>query len=305
MHSVHDHHVGTTKADFDNFVPAHPYFVGIDSDGCVFDSMTVKQKVCFHPLIMDHWHLWEIEPLLRECAEFINLYSRSRGINRYIGLIKLFDMLRDHPDIGNYRNTIPQLPRLRAWIDSGVPLSNAGLAQAAAEEGEGDLAEVDRWSKAVNLKVEEEAGTIPMFEWVPESLEKIRQTADASCISQTPLAALLSEWSAHNILHTISMVAGQELGTKTEHLTLAAVGRYPMQQVLMIGDAPGDLKAAKAVGALFYPINPGHEADSWKRFHDTAYNRFLDGRYVGDYQDSLINEFEGLLPEGCPWDQDG
>ena len=47
-------------------------------------------------------------------------------------------------------------------------------------------------------------------------------------------------------------------------------------RILMIGDAPGDLKAARANGALFYPINPGAEDLSWKRFHDEAFDRFVD-----------------------------
>jgi len=31
----------------------------------------------------------------------------------------------------------------------------------------------------------------------------------------------------------------------------------------MIGDAPGDMIAAKSNGVLFNPINPHHEEDSW------------------------------------------
>ena len=187
---------GTEKPHFAAFKPSHTHFTGIDSDGCVFDSMTVKQRICFHPLIMDQWGLWDIEPILRDTAEFLNLYSRTRGINRYIGLLKLFDMLREHPEIGDHRSKVPDLPKLRAWIDSGVPLSNAGLAEAAKHSDAGDLADVDAWSRAVNIKVEQEAPSIPMFQYARESLEKIATTSDSACISQTPLAALLAEWGA-------------------------------------------------------------------------------------------------------------
>ena len=41
----------------------------------------------------------------------------------------------------------------------------------------------------------------------------------------------------------------------------------------MIGDAPGDMKAARANGALFFPINPGHEDESWERFYDEAHGQ--------------------------------
>ena len=65
------------------------------------------------------------------------------------------------------------------------------------------------------------------------------------------------------------------MGSKTEHLTLAAKGKYPADQVLMVGDAPGDLKAARDVGALFFPINPGAEEESWERFVGEGIDRFF------------------------------
>jgi phosphoglycolate phosphatase-like HAD superfamily hydrolase len=82
---------------------------------------------------------------------------------------------------------------------------------------------------------------------------------------------------------------------------LAARGKYAPGHVLMIGDAPGDMKAARANGALFYPINPGHEEKSWQRFYEEAVHKFLAGEYTGDYQTAVIAEFEKLLPEVPPW----
>ena len=69
----------------------------------------------------------------------------------------------------------------------------------------------------------------------------------------------------------------------------------------MIGDAPGDLKAARENNALFFPVNPGHEEKSWQRFYEEAMHKFLAGEYVGEYEASLIAEFETLLPEVPPW----
>jgi phosphoglycolate phosphatase-like HAD superfamily hydrolase len=71
----------------------------------------------------------------------------------------------------------------------------------------------------------------------------------------------------------------------------------------MIGDSPGDLKAAKANNALFYPINPGREEQSWERFHNEAADKFINEQYAGDYQDQLIAEFEACLPETPPWEK--
>ena len=69
----------------------------------------------------------------------------------------------------------------------------------------------------------------------------------------------------------------------------------------MIGDAPGDMKAAKANGVLFYPINPGHEETSWERFYNESMDKFFNKEYEGEYENTLIEEFESYLPETPPW----
>ena len=99
----------------------------------------------------------------------------------------------------------------------------------------------------------------------------------------------------------VSIIAGQELGTKKEHLEMATRGRYPADRVLMIGDAPGDLSAARGVGAHFFPIDPGHEEASWEGFYKEAYPRFLAGQYDHAYETALVEHFRGLLPDTPPW----
>lgn len=73
----------------------------------------------------------------------------------------------------------------------------------------------------------------------------------------------------------------------------------------MIGDAPGDYQAAVANHTLFFPINPGAEEASWKRFYDEGIERFLAGSFVGDYQAALLAEFDRYLPERPPWKVEG
>jgi hypothetical protein len=69
----------------------------------------------------------------------------------------------------------------------------------------------------------------------------------------------------------------------------------------MVGDAPGDEKAALANGALFFPIMPGCEDQSWQRLHDEGIARFFNGTFAGEYQDRLIDEFDRALPTNPPW----
>jgi hypothetical protein len=120
-------------------------------------------------------------------------------------------------------------------------------------------------------------------------------------VSQTPLEALEHEWFENDIKKFVRMIAAQEHGTKTEHLALAAKTKYPDHRILMIGDAKGDLDAARDNGILFYPIIPGLEDASWKRFLNDGIERFLSGKYAGVFEDSLINDFLESLPETPPW----
>jgi hypothetical protein len=113
----------------------------------------------------------------------------------------------------------------------------------------------------------------------------------------------LREWEEHGLRQLVALIAGQEIGSKEEQLGLAARGRYGPGKVLMVGDAPGDQSAALANGALFYPVDPGHEDESWQRFFEEALPRFFAGTYAGDYMAAQIARFEQLLPERPPWKQ--
>src|SRR3989304_820999 len=79
--------------------PKYQYFVGIDSDGCAFDTMEIKHKECFCPNIIKHWRLQPVSKYAREAVEFVNLYSKWRGINRWPALVMVFALLRERPEV--------------------------------------------------------------------------------------------------------------------------------------------------------------------------------------------------------------
>jgi hypothetical protein len=142
---------------------------------------------------------------------------------------------------------------------------------------------------------------MPPYRHARMFIEKAGSYADTIVVSQTPLEALEREWAEHDLRKFVRAIAGQENGTKSEHIALAAKGKYPADNILMIGDAPGDLKAATDNDVLFYPVIPGMEDISWKRFINEGLERFLNGNYTLDYQESLLNEFRKCLPETPPW----
>jgi phosphoglycolate phosphatase-like HAD superfamily hydrolase len=138
---------------------------------------------------------------------------------------------------------------------------------------------------------------IPPFPWVCESLAKFNEYSDMIVVSQTPGEALNREWAEHNIDRYFKIIYGQEYGAKAEHIQYAAKGKYPDEKILMIGDAPGDMIASKSNGTLFYPINPGDEEDSWELLNKEGIDRFLNGSFAGDYENTLIKEFNKCLPK--------
>jgi len=286
-----------------DFQPRHPFFVGIDSDGCAFDTMELKHKECFAPNTIKHWGLQPVSKYARQAAEFVNLYSKWRGINRWPALMMVLDLLRERDEILQRGTAIPQADSLRAFIAQNAhPHSDAGLrAYMQDRPGDPDLERGLAWTTAINESVADMVRGVSPFPYVRESLQAMVDRADMMVVSATPCAALEQEWNEHDIAQYVRLIAGQEMGSKTVHLQLAAAGKYPSDHILMIGDAPGDMKAAKANNALFYPINPGDEERSWRRFYEEAMERFFAGTYAGDYEASLIAEFERYLPDTPPW----
>ena len=290
-----------------DFRPKHDFFVGIDSDGSVFDTMGIKQRECFCPWMIAYFGLQTVAQAARECKDFADLFSKTRGANRHKTNKRILaELLPNHPMTKARKFAIPQYPHYFAWVDDpNSVLSNEGLRkgidEAADPEVRRELELALAWSERVNWAVEEIVKGMPPFPNVRESLGKIQSLADAIVVSGTPNKALKREWQEHDIAGYAEVIAGQEMGTKFQHLEYATKGKYEKNHVLMIGDAPGDLKAAKANDALFYPINPGDEVVSWKRFRDEAFDTFMNGEYAGQYEEALIAEFDSYLPELPPW----
>ncbi len=285
-----------------DFKPQQSFFVGIDSDGCAFDAMELKQKECFTPSTIRVWGLQSISKYARETAEWVNLYSKWRGANRWPALVKVFELLAERPEVQARGVKVPEGEALKEFIASGFSPSEAGLkSYIAAGHGDEELWRGLEWTRAIDALVAATVRGVPPFPLVRESLQKLQGKADLMVISTTASDALKREWGEHGFAQYMAVMAGQDMGTKRQHLEYAAKGKYPDDRILMIGDAPGDRDAAKAVNALYYPINPGAEEMSWQRFHDEASEKFLNGTYAGAYEAALIAEFDELLSDTPPW----
>jgi phosphoglycolate phosphatase-like HAD superfamily hydrolase len=281
--------------------PEKKFFVGIDSDGCAFDTMEIKHKECFCPNTILYWNLQNISKYTREAWEFVNLYSKTRGVNRFLALIEVISLLKERKEVLLRNPALPDLASLEQWTKKESRLGNPALQSEALEKNDPILDLTLLWSKAINNSIADMVHDIPPYPGVRESLEKMKDRADIMVVSSTPLQALESEWNENDIARYTRFIAGQEHGSKKEHIALAAKGKYEDRHILMVGDAPGDMKAAKSNGVLFYPIMPGSEEESWEKFFKEGIDKFFNGRYAGPYEQKLIKEFEKRLPENPPW----
>jgi phosphoglycolate phosphatase-like HAD superfamily hydrolase len=283
------------------FKPKHQFLIAIDSDGCAFDTMEIKHKECFIPNIIKYWHLQPVSKYARAAAEFVNLYSKWRGINRFPALLMTFELLQEWPEVQKRKVAIPDANPLREWVKRETKLGNPVLEAEVKKSGDQVLKQALDWSKAVNASVADLVHHVPPFPFVRESLQKISTWADIIVCSATPYEALRREWEEHDIAKYTQLIAGQEMGSKKEHIQFASAGRYGKEKILMIGDAPGDMKAAQGNEAKFFPVNPGEEEKSWELFYNDIAAKFKNGSYTRTVEKKLVQEFDRHLPEIPPW----
>lgn len=287
-----------------NMTPTKEYLVCVDSDGCVFDNMELKHKECFCPATVNVWGLQSVSRYAREAAEFVNLYSKTRGANRFPAVVRTLELLGARKEAQERGYVCPDLTPLKKWIAETNSLSAKGIKEyAETHEGELDpiLETAARWSAEVDENIERIVHGVQALPGVKEAFAEISQFADIVIVSATPHEAIVREWGAQGLLDNITVVAGQELGTKKECIRKAMQDKYGADKVLMVGDAPGDHDAAAANGVMFYPIVPGQEVESWSRLRAEAADKFRNGTYAGAYMQERVTEFDAVLRDEPNW----
>ncbi len=278
------------------YQPKHDFLICIDSDGCAFDTMDIKHKECFCPAYIEHFGLQPVAGCARDAWEFSNLYSETRGIHRLKSLLLSMDLLAKRRDVAARGFTPPRLESLRAWMKDAPALNNAALAAAMGEDA--DMRRTLRWSEDVNARVQRMVHGVPPFPHVRESLSHASGYADIVVVSATATDALQREWQEHDLTQYTRLICGQDAGSKRD-IIAALRPHYAPGRVLMVGDAIGDLDAAKDNQALFYPICPGQEAASWGSFL-SALQQMQTGKYD---QEQRVRHFLALLPKDPPWEE--
>ena len=277
--------------DLRSYEKKRDFLVCVDSDGCAMDTMDIKHFRAFGPCMVAEWDLgeWSEEILAR--WNDINLYTMTRGINRFKGLAMALSEISE-----KYRK-IEDISDLVEWVEAAPELSNSALEEKLSEKPESrSLRGALAWSREVNRKVselpEEEIRPFPLAR---EALQFAHKGADVAIVSSANLEAVLEEWEKHGLLEHTDIVLAQNSGTKAACIKALLDKGYDKTHVVMCGDAPGDCAAAEKCGVYFYPILVGHEEESWREFIDTAFGKLLDGSYKDGYSEEKIKQFKSNL----------
>lgn len=258
----------------------------IDSDGCAMDTMDIKHIRCFGPCMVDEWGLsdWKA-PILNRWND-INLYTMTRGINRFKGLAMA---LRE---IHEQYCEIEGVEVLEKWAAESPELSNPALEAAIADNDNICLRKALSWSKKVNESINELSfDEKKPFEGVKEALAYAHQYGDVAIVSSANRQAVDEEWELYGLLDHVDIILAQDVGSKAFCIQELLKKGYGKDKVLMVGDAPGDKDAAKKNGVYYYPILVRREKESWEEFVTTAVGKLVDGTYGGEYQEKKEKEF--------------
>lgn len=264
---------------FDSFKKKHEYLICVDSDGCVMDTMNCKHFHCFGPCMVAEWGLEQWRDEILERWNEINLFSMTRGINRFKGLaIALGEIHEKYTPIAG-------IEALRDWTAHAPALSNDGAAKAAAEAADPDakliLSKALSWSKAVNASIVQLSEELKVpYDGAKEGLAAAHSFADVAMVSSANRDAVEEEWSKFGLLEHTDIILAQDVGSKAHCIAEMLKQGYDPAKVLMVGDAPGDCDAAEANGVWYYPILVNHEKESWDELIAHGYDQLRSGSYA-------------------------
>nr|MBE6545202.1 HAD family hydrolase [Oscillospiraceae bacterium] len=254
----------------------HEFLICVDSDGCAMDTMDVKHFRCFGPCMVREWSLQEWEKEILDRWNEINLYTITRGINRFKGLAMALS------EINRKYCPIEGIEALAEWANNAPELSNSALNEIISKRpDEAVFKKALSWSISVNEAITRlpDESKIP-FPMAKEALEFAHKYADIAIVSSANLDAVLEEWEMHGLLAHVDVIMSQNDGSKAYCISELLKKGYEKDKVLMCGDAPGDLSAAEKNGVHFYPILVRQECASWHEFISDGFTRLIDGTYA-------------------------
>ena len=134
-------------------------------------------------------------------------------------------------------------------------------------------------------------------ESIIQGLKAAAEFADIAVVSSANYEAVRQEWELYGLAQHVNVLLAQDAGTKEHCIAELMKHGYRKDHTLMVGDAPGDLDAARGNGVYFYPILVRHEDESWKEFGEKVLRCFFDGAYAA-YEAQKLGQFKNNLTQG-------
>ena len=269
------------------------FLVCVDSDGCAMDTMDCKHIRCFGPCMVEEWGLEESEEPILKMWNDINLYTMTRGINRFKGLAMALKIINER------YCPIEGVEAFAAWTDVAPELSNNSVRDAALVESGSCFVKALSWSIKVNAAIDALPESIKKpFELAKEGLMAAHEFADVAIVSSANPEAVFEEWERCGLLDHVDVLCCQDVGSKEHCIRMLNFQGYEPGHVLMVGDAPGDLKAAESAGVYYYPILVRFERQSWQELMDFGFHAFREGQYDGYEAEKKQQFYTNLGAEG-------
>ena len=268
------------------FTRKHDFLICFDSDGCAMDTMKIKHMECFGPTMVEEWGLEEWNDELLQRWNEINLYSATRGVNRFRALAIA---LRE---VDMKYTRIEGLEDLEKFAATATELSNETLETLIPQTASICLQKVLNWSRNVNSRI----SLISMYQKLPfagvkDALALSREIADVVIVSSANHQAVKDEWEYYGLLDSVDEIFSQDVGSKDYIINELLKKGYEKEKVVMVGDAPGDREAAIATGVHYFPILFGREEECWREFTSYGLKRLQEGRFSETYQGALDTFF--------------
>ena len=266
------------------------YLVCIDSDGCAMDTMEVKHRECFGPQWIYTYGLGaHFEEYMKIWLD-INLYSITRGINRFKGLALALQEVEKQGEVRT-----GGLDEFVKWTEEAKELSNPALLALAQKSNSECIEKALLWSIRTNRAINNLPADDKPFDNVKVTMDAMCKAADLVAVSSANGEAVEAEWTKHQLKEDCRVLLCQEAGSKAFCIGELMKKGYDPAKILMVGDAPGDRDAAMKNGVRYYPILVGKEGESWTRLKEEAFPKLLAGTFDDEYQAMLIREFEQNL----------
>ncbi|WP_373718437.1 HAD family hydrolase [Jeotgalibaca porci] len=274
---------------FLTFEKQNNFLVCVHSDGSAMDSMNIKHERFFGPFSADVFGIEDRETYLEDWNR-INLFSSTRGVNRFKALVMALQNAQKRGE------NVGDITALTEWAETASSLSNGAIEEILKNNPSEDFEKTLDWSQRVNHAIETElVGEDRPFEGAKDGLAAITKLADVAIVSSANKEAVESEWERHELLDSVDAFYAQDRGTKAEAIADLLTKGYEKKHVLMVGDAPGDEAAAEKNGVYFFPILFGQEKACWDRLVNEAMPKFLNGEFTEEYQATLKKDFHELL----------